>query len=112
MKSILTFKIDKKKQAFFINKKLVNFIQKFSSKNDQIQILIKKIINNIDIPKEIIEKRINQILFFKFNYKENKFEDLQTSKIFKDLLIYLGLNLVNIVGHLFLIFKLAIIHLL
>ena len=57
MKSILTFKINKKKQAFFINKKLVNFIQKFSSKNDQIQILIKKIINNIDIPKEIIEKK-------------------------------------------------------
>ena len=88
-----------------MNKRLVNFIQKFSKKNDQIQILVKKIVNNIDIPKEIIEKRINQILFFKFNYKENKFEDLQTSKIFKDLLIYLGFNLVNIAGHLFLIFK-------
>ena len=62
MKSILTFKINKKKQAFFINKKLVNFIQKFSKKNNQIKILIKKIINNIDIPTEIIE-RINQILF-------------------------------------------------
>ena len=40
--SILTFKINKQKSAFFINKKLVNFIQKFSSKNDQIQILTKK----------------------------------------------------------------------
>ena len=105
MSSVLTFKIDKKKPVFIVNKKLVNFIQKFSKKNDQIQILVKKIVNNIDIPKEIIEKRINQILFLKFNYKENKFEDLQTSKIFKDLLIYLGFNLVNIAGHLLLIFK-------
>ena len=105
MSSVTTFKIDKKKSAFFVNRKLVNFIKKFSSKNDQIQILITKIINNIDIPREIIEKRINQILFLKFNYKENKFEDLQTSKIFRDLLVYFGFNLVNIFGHLFLIFK-------
>ena len=105
MSSILTFKINKQKSAFFINKKLVNFIQKFSLKNYQIQILTKKIINNIDIPKEIIEKRINQILFFKFNYKENRFEDLQTNKIFKDFLTYLSLNLVNIFGHFFLFFK-------
>ena len=90
MNSILKFKINKKKSAFFINKKLVNFIQKFSSKNDQIQILTKKIIDNKDIPKEIIEKRINQILFLKFNYKENKFEDLQKNKIFKDFVIYLN----------------------
>ena len=105
MSSVLTFKIDKKKPVFIVNKKLVNFIEKFSKKNDQIQILVKKIVNNIDIPKEIIEKRINQIIFFKFNYKENKFEDLQRNKIFKDLLIYLGFNLVNIFGHFFLIFK-------
>ena len=52
MSSVLTFKIDKKKPVFIVNKKLVNFIQKFSKKDDQIQILIKKIVNNIIYQKK------------------------------------------------------------
>ena len=65
MNSILKFKINKKKSAFFINKKLVNFIQKFSSKNDQIQILTKKIIDNIDIFKRNNRKKNKSNIIFK-----------------------------------------------
>ena len=92
MNNFLRFRVNKNKSAFSINKKLVSFIQKFSTTNKDLQVLVKEIIKNIDLPKDVVEKKINQILYLGFNYKENKFVNFESKKIIKDFFIYIGLN--------------------
>lgn len=99
MHPIFNFRVEKKRGAFFINKKLVKFIKSQSESNSEILIIVNSIFKNTALPKKIIQQKVNQILFKKFNYKKNKFIDFEISKIKKDFFIYLGMNLINILGH-------------
>jgi len=70
----LIFKYNNKdKQVYKIVKNLVLFVHKIIKKNLVFQSLLSNLSLILDVPKEILEKRSNQILFKSYEFEKKKF---------------------------------------
>ena len=70
----LIFKYNNKdKQVYKIVKNLVLFVHKIIKKNFVFQSLLSNLSLILDVPKEILEKRSNQILFKSYKFEKKKF---------------------------------------
>jgi len=70
--SILAYK-SYKKDVYEITKDLVFFVTAYLKKNFIYQKLFNKLAAILEIPKDILEKRANQLLFRSYEFKEKKF---------------------------------------
>ena len=80
--------------VYDIVKNLTLFIEKFVNKNLNIQDLLNELSQTLEIPKSVLEKRTNQILYRSYEFQKKKF-NLKKSliNIFYDFLISLGVIL-------------------
>lgn len=93
LKTILNFR-PKNKEALEIIKDLTFIVKKFVKENTLFQFLIENMSQTLSIPKSIIEKRSNQIIFKSYNIEKKKFIFKNSFlSISKDFLIILSITL-------------------
>ena len=68
IRSLLSFELNKKQTPFQITKRLVEFIEKYSSNNPLINSLLLDINKNTKIPIKTLQQKLNQILFRSFDF--------------------------------------------
>ena len=85
--------------VYNIVKNLTLFIEKFVNKNLNIQNLLNELSQTLEIPKSVLEKRTNQILYRSYEFQKKKF-NLKKSliSIFYDFLISLGVILLLLIN--------------
>ena len=74
VKSIFSYKCGKK-DPYSIVRNLVLFVKKYLKQNSVFQKLFFDLSKILDIPKEILEKRSNQILFNSYEFEKKKFNN-------------------------------------
>ena len=104
IRSLLSFELNKKQTPFQITKRLVEFIEKYSSNNPLINSLLLDINKNTKIPIKTLQQKLNQILFRSFDFKFNEFKNYDLFYIFIDFSKFFTITLINIVGHILLNF--------
>ena len=101
LKTILNFR-PKNKGALEIIKDLTVVIKKFVKENTIFQYLTENMSQTLNIPKSIIEKRSNQIIFKNYNIEKKKFIFKNSFlSISKDFLIILSITLFLILSYFF-----------
>ena len=87
LRSIFLYSCNEK-DVYAIVRNLVSFVKKFLKQNSIFQMLFSDLSRILDIPKDILEKRSNQILFNSYEFKNKKFSsNYNYTKIFYDFFI-------------------------
>ena len=87
VKSIFFYKYTKK-DPYLIVRNLVLFVKKYLRQNSIFQKLFFDLSKILDIPKDILEKRSNQILFNSYEFEKKKFNNSYSYiKIFYDFFV-------------------------
>ncbi len=97
-KSLISFKINKKKNTYIIIKSLIKFIQLQTTQNNTITSLIKELSKNTKVPVKILEQKSNQVLYRNFDFKNNKFKYLKLRFILIYFLKFLLLTILSLIG--------------
>ena len=63
IKSLLTFKLNKKKSPLQVIDTLVKFVEEQTSQNKNITTILEDISKNTNIPMKILQQKTNQILY-------------------------------------------------
>jgi hypothetical protein len=100
IKSLLTFKLNKKKSPLQVIDTLVKFVEEQTSQNKNITTILEDISKNTNIPMKILQQKTNQILYKNYDLKFNKFKKKNLNYIFLDIIKYFLLTVINILGHL------------
>jgi hypothetical protein len=98
LKAIFFYKCNKK-DPYLIVRNLVLFVKKYLKQNSIFQMLFFDLSKILDVPKDILEKRSNQILFNSYEFKNKKFNNSYNYiNIFYDFFVLTRLLLIFILN--------------